>query len=872
MRIFLLLINFISILCLINQSFAYICSEQKETDYTIIKAYTPIEIKVEPKKEICLKYEFKETKNKISLSFLKANSYTVEVLIYDSYKNIITEKGQYVGYIEQPYIIGIGNNDFKEIDVSKFTKNVFIIIRETKFYYYFDYMKLYDSEVPISLEENIPFTIKRFMSNFEYNFIIDSNEDITISYSSLTKGLKYVTINDNHAQILYNEPDTKDILYTAESSNLNQTYKINIKVSSGVDFNNIKQEFSIMYCKKLKKFRILNNNINQQIYYLSNNNETQIFLFYINTTENENSNTINFKLDYEDKIKNKNYIDITTNVLNELPHDLDNYEFINNQLESSYDQYSDEYFRFYFKKESQIFILIKVQINILNNYKQPNYFNISYGEEVKIHDLSSNNPIIITTRPYIPQYTKFIVDNSKKYLFYAPYEVYCTLINGDLIQNNKINENFFNEATDLHEINKTINITARVFSKERKINFFYEEYNPNNVVIKTLDERITKAYEQKFEQKDCNGQPKHIIFKYDIEKYSYGQNPLANYWISDGNMVVYYKNNSDFNGTFFPHENKEQELEQETIYQSNTHLDIFTIKCNSPGTFYIRPLKKNFKLITHDIKENSLNNMEIYFGSEIIQLEAEIKNPPPHVYFSILTFSKNNISISPDTPGLFNETLINSSSNYFNLVIDTKLYKMDQMAIKLTSNSNNEIEVIETTDCESCVYQKISNEKTEKNLEINKNNFVIFLDDIITRIYIKFNNLENEKVAYGIVDLYSEDLNYIPIAFNFETTKKEMLGNKLDINIESDKTKNQYKPHRAFIFSVKKSPVPNYNINLLIFNGKNDNEKVLGIILISSIGVSIAILIIFLFIYLKNKYSKRRIDQNIPDKIDSLMA
>ena len=146
------------------------------------------------------------------------------------------------------------------------------------------------------------------------------------------------------------------------------------------------------------------------------------------------------------------------------------------------------------------------------------------------------------------------------------------------------------------------------------------------------------------------------------------------------------------------------------------------------------------------------------------------------------------------------------------------------------------------------------------------------MDNIITRIYIKFNNLENEKVAYGIVDLYSEDLNYIPIAFNFETTKKEMLGNKLDRNIESDKTKNQYKPHRAFIFSVKKSPVPNYNVNLLIFNGKNDNEKVLGIILISSIGVSIAILIIFLFIYLKNKYSKRRIDQNIPDKIDSLMA
>ena len=74
------------------------------------------------------------------------------------------------------------------------------------------------------------------------------------------------------------------------------------------------------------------------------------------------------------------------------------------------------------------------------------------------------------------------------------------------------------------------------------------------------------------------------------------------------------------------------------------------------------------------------------------------------------------------------ETSINNTNKLFNLEIDTKFYKMDQMAIKLTSNSNNIIEVFENTDCDYCTYQKIASDKNQTNLEIKKNNFVIFFE------------------------------------------------------------------------------------------------------------------------------------------------
>jgi hypothetical protein len=384
---FSLLIKSIFILSLINSYLTELCSNINENDYSIIEFNTPFKFDIEPGKEICLKYNLNSDKNIIGLSFLKSNSYTVEVIIYDSYNKIDGDKGNYASRIDS-YIIG--KKDFKDINVTNFENNIYLIIRETQYYYYSDYIILYDSEKPFQLNENIPITLKNFMSNKEYNFIFKSEKKVTISYSSKIKGLKTISISKD-GNLADNKKDNKDILITYESSNLNAEYKINIKINSEQE-NKYDQEFSIIYYENFGNFKEINKFNREKINYLSNDNQIQIFYFYININQYFNgSYTINFKLDYNAKI-NK-YIEIISNQVPTLP-DLNNYEFKKNELQSAYDRDSDEYFTYYFKPENPTYILIKVQINEINNYRIPNYFYISYsGPVIDYKILSGINEI-----------------------------------------------------------------------------------------------------------------------------------------------------------------------------------------------------------------------------------------------------------------------------------------------------------------------------------------------------------------------------------------------------------------------------------------------------------------------------------------------
>ena len=856
---FSILIKFILILSLINSYLAELCSNIDENKYNIIEFNTPFQFDTKPGNEVCLKYNLKPNKNIIGLSFLKSNSYTVEVLIYDSYNKIIDDEGNYKSKVDS-YIIGL--QDFKEINVNNFENSVYLIIRESQSYYYSDYIKLYDSEVPFQLKENIPMNIKYFLSNKEYNFIFNSEQKVTISYSSKIKGLKTISISKD-GNLADNKKDNKDILITYESSNLNAEYKINIKINSEQE-NKYDQEFSIIYYENLGNFKEINKFNREKINYLSNDNQIQIFYFYININQYFNgSYTINFKLDYNAKI-NK-YIEIISNQVPTLP-DLNNYEFKKNELQSAYDRDSDEYFTYYFKPENPTYILIKVQINEINNYRIPNYFYISYsGPVIDYKILSGINEI---PKPeYVPYYINLRSENSENYLFYAPYEDYCTLLKGDIIENNVINRNFIDEPSDLHEINNNNrNITAILSSSTKLVKFIFQKYEPNDVLILNLNDRIKTPFNKTFTNEECNGNKKYIILKYNILFYSIGQNKFENYWTTDGDMDVYYNNSLNSND-FFP--NEVNKMEKEILYISSTHLDLFTIKCNKPGTFYIRPLKKIFKETTHDVSQNSINQFEIFLGTEIIQLFSPIKDASPHIYLSILTLSENEIKISPDTPGLFKETTIDSKSKYFSLEIDTKKYKMDQMAIKLTSNSNNNVEVIEATDCPYCIYQEISNEKSEKNLEINKNNFVIFMGEKVTSFSIIINNLEDEEVAYGIVDLPSNNIKYIPLAYSFKTIKREKLDEIFNVTIEVESKKDQFKPYKAFVFSLISDKLINYNVDLK-FRYKS-NEKLFGIILIISLSVAFIIsFAITLYFVLKRK-RKRLVIEDLDDNYDKLI-
>lgn len=206
------------------------------------------------------------------------------------------------------------------------------------------------------------------------------------------------------------------------------------------------------------------------------------------------------------------------------------------------------------------------------------------------------------------------------------------------------------------------------------------------------------------------------------------------------------------------------------------------------------------------------------------------------------------------------------------LEINTNKYKMDQMAIKLFSDGNNTIEITETSDCEYCQYQIVKS--NEHNIEINKNNFIIFLNNKITSISLTFNGLENVEVAYGIVELVINNTKYLPLAYQFEGINEEKIKKNIKLNNTFYKKYNNSNQYQAFIFSVKNNETINkYFLELEIIeleiienntdnngstdlNIKTDNTTIFNIILIISLFLSLSVCILFFIIFKMNRTKK----------------
>ena len=169
---------FFILIILFNSSFSLLCIDSIFDSIFINK---PRSFKVQPKKEVCFKYKLTKVKNKISLIFSLAKSYTAEVVIYKSLNVMELKNGDYINSKEKYLIV---EHSFKEIDVSDFYDYVYIIIRDKKNYFFNDNIILYDSEVPIILKSNEPLEMKNFMSNNKYIFNFISNKSLKFAYSS----------------------------------------------------------------------------------------------------------------------------------------------------------------------------------------------------------------------------------------------------------------------------------------------------------------------------------------------------------------------------------------------------------------------------------------------------------------------------------------------------------------------------------------------------------------------------------------------------------------------------------------------------------------------------------------------------------------
>jgi len=108
-------------------------------------------------------------------------------------------------------------------------------------------------------------------------------------------------------------------------------------------------------------------------------------------------------------------------------------------------------------------------------------------------------------------------------------------------------------------------------------------------------------------------------------------------------------------------------------------------------------------------------------------------------------------------------------------------------------------------------------------------------------IYI--NNPQKEEIAYGIVDLASNNTNCIPLAFAFDSTIKEKLGEIVEVTIDP-KAKNIKKPYRAFIFSMKTNDFKSYKVDIYIYG--NNNEILFEYIIVISLIISLAFILALL--------------------------
>ena len=143
-------------LLFLKSSFSLLCIN---SNFDQIFPNSPRSFQIQPLKESCFKYKLPENKSSISLIFSVVNSYTSEVLIYKAKNLIMMNDNKYINYEEKYNIM---ENSFKEIDVKDYYDYVYIIIRDSKNYFFYDNIIIYDAELPINLEPNEPINIKQY--------------------------------------------------------------------------------------------------------------------------------------------------------------------------------------------------------------------------------------------------------------------------------------------------------------------------------------------------------------------------------------------------------------------------------------------------------------------------------------------------------------------------------------------------------------------------------------------------------------------------------------------------------------------------------------------------------------------------------------
>ena len=836
-----------------------------------------------PNSESCYKYTLSSDKTKIILLFPGTISFTSEVLLYKSKTDISMIGKVYRNYVDR---FLINENSFKEVDLSGFKDEIYIIIRDDKYQeIYKNNFILYDTEKNITLTEGKPFTIKYFVRNTKYKFEFSSNKNLTFVYSTKIKLKKLLSISYNDKIILPNSLDETDQIFNfkSEDSTIKKLYvtvedkgeAIEDKEFSLIVYENGESHFS-----EIKKGNLYTTNYLN----LNRGEEKQQFFFYYYLGSYSKTNTINFKLDPINKISE--YINIQCGVYHSVKQIVESerdiyFKFDQNKFPIEYDINSDDIKKIYFQDSDTSFayryLYFKVEISKLNNYFSPKNFIISIG-----NDLSEKNYLYInyyktqtireTIKPLIPFFVKLILDPKEKYILTSPFPEKTIFTKGDLLlkdenSNLKINQDRFTDPDEIIVLSNVAELTITLINSESiTATFYLEKYREKELHI-IENYRNYEPFDVVFDTNECNSDSKkYLLGIYNKKIYSKYNRTYTKYWTTNkGNFNVYYRNNIAIDkDSLFPSSDKYLQKKEFTIVL-NFYYDFFTFYCKEPGILSLRSPYKVFNETTHLISQNAFLKFSISNKWEILQLTAPMKQQTDFLYFGIFSKYGKKIKISPDNPLLFEDTSIEGDKVFLQRV-DLYRFESDQLAIKLMAEDTAQIEAVEVIKYNFTTYYQVRNAKKNK---IRFNNFVKFLDNKrIREIKVKIEKLKNVDICYGIVQLFTNNINYLPMAYQFkyDDIERKKIEGKETFSLKNPFFNNKSgKKYTAFIFSIVSYNYYEYDVQITENNRRpiddddddDDDEEshVLGIVL-AVVGSGILIAIIVIVIYYKIKNSK----------------
>ena len=152
------------------------------------------------------------------------------------------------------------------------------------------------------------------------------------------------------------------------------------------------------------------------------------------------------------------------------------------------------------------------------------------------------------------------------------------------------------------------------------------------------------------------------------------------------------------------------------------------------------------------------------------------------------------------------------------------------------------------------------------------NHFVKFLNEKTKKIKVIIKGLNNVEVTYGLVKLFTDNVEYLPMAYQFkDSVIKRKLGNNeiIEINNTFSKNNDDNKKYIAFIFSIPSYIYYEFDAQVIQdiksnINNENNNKSIIILVVIGII-IILALIILVLIFFVKKKENKSKFEMEVND-------